>query len=48
MIMEAFQGHPRRPLHRYLQARAEAREQQRSSRDSALPVQTAGLRPPGR
>ena len=42
MIMEALQGHPHRRLRRYLQAGAEAREQQRSSRDGALPAQTAG------
>ena len=42
MIMKALQGHPHRHLHRYLQARAEAHEQQRPSRDSAMPAQTAG------
>ena len=40
--MKALQGHAHRPLHWYLQARVEAHEQQRSSRDSALPAQTAG------
>ena len=42
MIMKALQGHPHQHLHRYLQARAEAHKQQRPSRDSALPAQTAG------
>jgi ABC-2 type transport system ATP-binding protein len=42
MIMEALQGHPHRRLHRYLQARAGAGEQQLSSRDGVLPAQAAG------